>query len=855
MFQSLDTWNLHRCRHSRVPVLAVALLTSVLWANTAVQTGAAPVAAEPPVQALSVQQTGTSSAYLSEPLPASFTVKTRIKTASTANELMQGVWLAGVATAPGQAPVLALSWSQVSDGWFGSMWGVQLADTQQLIPASLSAKAGNGFLDGCEYLRLMAQEPEWGHEYEATLGYTPQSGALSVSVVDLTSGQKVLQQSLQIGSLASRLYPVAGLTTQAQGVVPTATVQSLEVADVNIPQGLEWWVAQEDSTGAVSYVDVVDRRRPTSLVVRTPWQNLPGNLRFVLENEAASAVQLLDVARIESNSTYPVSVAQLAPGKYRLAVQYSAKGRTWTLDQRNLVVGQVTLQLTDIQLEHGKNGTPMISGRLHVNSDGPVPNLSAGVYLDLQRRVFQLDKGAGSIVMEPEYSRLVWQEQIAPQANDAWITFQTEAPLPADSSAYLWQAILRPFATPDALVQATATQSVWIGTDSGAAPWAGFLSDEKETRIPVIPGVDAYHISGRLPAGPIEMFMLKVNLDQPGVVVGAMVGSHSVTGNGVRWPRSQISSMVSEAGAIAGVNSSFFDISQTMVPRGMLIRSGEMLRSPGPQKRGVLGISDDGKPYIGEWQWQGEFRKAGGPVVRLEGINPQNIVYGAALYRAPWLITPGNNGPETAGADKVTEVVLSEVVQTTPGLLRGRVAEVRVNVPGQKLAAGQMVITGRNAAAETLATGFHPGDAVEVQYEISGTAIYPGLPNAAHLQSAASGGVVLMRNGKYGDNEIYTDTSRNPRTAAAISADRRTLYLMVVDGRSTASVGMTYKEMADLFMHMGMFEALNLDGGGSTTLAIRQPDGRSIKVLNTPSDGAERYVADGVGVFYQQPTQ
>ncbi|MEV5301243.1 phosphodiester glycosidase family protein [Amycolatopsis methanolica] len=62
------------------------------------------------------------------------------------------------------------------------------------------------------------------------------------------------------------------------------------------------------------------------------------------------------------------------------------------------------------------------------------------------------------------------------------------------------------------------------------------------------------------------------------------------------------------------------------------------------------------------------------------------------------------------------------------------------------------------------------------------------------------------------------DASLAPRTAAGASADGRTLYLLAVDGRSAASTGMGVGEVAALLASLGASEAVNLDGGGSTTL-------------------------------------
>jgi hypothetical protein len=86
--------------------------------------------------------------------------------------------------------------------------------------------------------------------------------------------------------------------------------------------------------------------------------------------------------------------------------------------------------------------------------------------------------------------------------------------------------------------------------------------------------------------------------------------------------------------------------------------------------------------------------------------------------------------------------------------------------------------------------------------------------------------------------------SRNPRTAMGLSADRRTFWLVVVDGRSSVSAGMYGTELAWLMSELGAWQAFNLDGGGSSTLWTA---GGGIE--NAPSDGSPRAVANHWGVF------
>jgi len=87
-------------------------------------------------------------------------------------------------------------------------------------------------------------------------------------------------------------------------------------------------------------------------------------------------------------------------------------------------------------------------------------------------------------------------------------------------------------------------------------------------------------------------------------------------------------------------------------------------------------------------------------------------------------------------------------------------------------------------------------------------------------------------------------TSLNPRSAVGLSEDRRTLWMVVVDGRSSSSDGMTCPELGDLMVDLGADTALNLDGGGSSTLWAQ-----ATGVLNDPSDGSQRTVANHLTVW------
>lgn len=82
----------------------------------------------------------------------------------------------------------------------------------------------------------------------------------------------------------------------------------------------------------------------------------------------------------------------------------------------------------------------------------------------------------------------------------------------------------------------------------------------------------------------------------------------------------------------------------------------------------------------------------------------------------------------------------------------------------------------------------------------------------------------------------------HPRTAVGLSGDRRELLLVVADGRREGVPGPTLPELAALMVEVGACTAVNLDGGGSSALWLRD------RIVNRPSDGMERKVANHLGV-------
>ncbi|MCL2067662.1 MAG: phosphodiester glycosidase family protein [Treponema sp.] len=118
------------------------------------------------------------------------------------------------------------------------------------------------------------------------------------------------------------------------------------------------------------------------------------------------------------------------------------------------------------------------------------------------------------------------------------------------------------------------------------------------------------------------------------------------------------------------------------------------------------------------------------------------------------------------------------------------------------------------------------------------------------IANAAGGFHQILEAGELTERAFDTK-ARHPRSAAGISADGRYLYLLVVDGRRIGSIGSTEAETALMLRALGSHDGINFDGGGSSSLVMRYPNGR-IRPVNTPIHdgipGRERAVAGCLGI-------
>lgn len=132
------------------------------------------------------------------------------------------------------------------------------------------------------------------------------------------------------------------------------------------------------------------------------------------------------------------------------------------------------------------------------------------------------------------------------------------------------------------------------------------------------------------------------------------------------------------------------------------------------------------------------------------------------------------------------------------------------------------------------------------------TGVWDAVAGVGPSASDNFAGTLLVTNGtNTGASARVDPLNRNPRTAIGVNAAGTTLYLLVIDGRQTGwSVGMTNAEVATYLISRGVWNAVNLDGGGSSSFVWLKDDGTT--AVNRPSDGVFRGVPSHLGIRLRQ---
>ncbi|MFG2666824.1 phosphodiester glycosidase family protein [Streptomyces sp. NPDC048387] len=276
---------------------------------------------------------------------------------------------------------------------------------------------------------------------------------------------------------------------------------------------------------------------------------------------------------------------------------------------------------------------------------------------------------------------------------------------------------------------------------------------------------------------------------------------------------------------VAAVNGDFFDIRGTGAPLGPGVSSGRLLHSAsrGPGGGAAVGFGPDGAGRLLRLGLDAAVTLPGGRTYPLAGYNAAKPPAGGfAAYTADW----GGTRLPALGPGPAVE------------LRDGRVTSAGA-APTARPAPGTTLLTARGTAQAAALAALRPGDAVAVTARAlpaSGPAPVTALGGRGTL---VAGGTPLRHDGEAND-------AAAPRTAVGLSRDGRRLSLVAVDGRQRDSGGLTLTGLGALMHRLGAYEALNLDGGGSTTLLAAHPGAAALTLENSPSDGTPRPVANGL---------
>lgn len=378
-----------------------------------------------------------------------------------------------------------------------------------------------------------------------------------------------------------------------------------------------------------------------------------------------------------------------------------------------------------------------------------------------------------------------------------------------------------------ALIAAIAFAALLPHAPHPAAPFPHILTDAA-TISEVAPGVAYGDYEMLTTDGPLSVHVVAIDLTNPAIRIGAMLAQDRLVSQG-----EPLSRMAERSGAVAGINGDYFDINQTNAPLNILVQNGRLEHMP--SQRWAIGVDSKKTPRFAEFSVApvAQIGTASVPVRTINEWPPGGSVV---------LITP-EFGALRAASD-VTEVRL-QPVGSDPPFTAYRVSGIADNSaaqpPGYYLAIG--------AAAYGTFPLPDPGDAISIASNAGAT--------LADVQTAIGGGPLLVQNGKWyadpdgpsgGEFAVHV-----PASGVAATGNGRLLFFQIDGRQPDLSIGVLQTQLAALMIAFGAATGMQFDGGGSSTIVARLPGNRGPSVLNSPSDGAERRVADGLFAYSDAP--
>ena len=283
--------------------------------------------------------------------------------------------------------------------------------------------------------------------------------------------------------------------------------------------------------------------------------------------------------------------------------------------------------------------------------------------------------------------------------------------------------------------------------------------------------------------------------------------------------RGRVSAYAKQHKLIAAINASYFDTDGWVI--GSVKKEGKMMAADELPRSGYV-LKNGNADIVQDIGYYGTLNLPNGQSLVLKGMNRMRIADDLVLYNSFFAPSTKTNqwGREVKIVNnRVTAVATAGNMVITPG---------------------SVVVSGHGASAAALAQ-LKVGDKVSFSETLGNSA-------ADAADTVVSGGPLLVEHGRAHvrttEERMPADIAkgRAPRTAVGIKKDG-SLMLVVVDGRSNNSAGLTLAELATYMLRLGAREAVNFDGGGSSVLAING------LVVNKPSDGKERPVSIGLGLF------
>lgn len=293
--------------------------------------------------------------------------------------------------------------------------------------------------------------------------------------------------------------------------------------------------------------------------------------------------------------------------------------------------------------------------------------------------------------------------------------------------------------------------------------------------------------------------------------------------------REPLTRTMESMGALAGVNADYFPWSGD--PIGMMVRQGELVSMPYNKRA--------------SFSWGAGYAKCG-PVESTLAIQLNNNLKTIDLLNAEvgdnqlGLFTPIAAAAKST-VDGIYAVLTTEDTLKPNGVVQSQVSLITPDLKSAAVKPGQMVLVGtgnQKGAVSSLSVG----QSLSIRTVSQGVDFTKALHTIGGGPRLISGGKAAMDLAAEGIQPNFS-TTLHPRTAIGSTKDGD-IWLVIVEGRQSMSRGASLEELSAIMLRLGCVEAMNLDGGGSSTLAL------SGLVINRPSDkGIERSICNSLLLF------